>query len=53
MGENIQVGNEETKSNGMRNQVTPPYIAETMRSLSVELWSYRADNESLIKSQEE
>ena len=37
MGENIQVENAETESNGRRNQETPPDIAATMRSLRVEL----------------
>ena len=37
MRENFRVGNDETKSNGGRNQETPPDIAATMRSLRVEL----------------
>ena len=37
MGENIQVENVETISYGRRNQVTPLDIAETMRTLIVEL----------------
>ena len=53
MGENIQVENAETESNGKRNQETPPYIATTMRSLRVELQSCREDNERMIKAQEE
>ena len=32
MGENVRVENDETESNGRRNQETPPYIAATMRS---------------------
>ena len=36
MGEKMQVENAETKSNGRRNQETPPYIATTTRSLRVE-----------------
>ena len=50
MGENMQAINAMTKSNGCRNQETPPNIAETMRSLRVELQSYREDNERLIKA---
>ena len=37
MGENVRVGNDETKSNGRIFQDTLPYIATTMRSLRVEL----------------
>ena len=50
MGENIQVGNAETESNGRRFQDTPPDFAATMRSLRVEMQSYRADNERLVKA---
>ena len=40
MGENIQVDNLETESNGRRNQETPSDIAANMRSLvRVELQS--------------
>ena len=39
-GENVQVGNVETKSRGRRFQDTPPYFATTMRSLRVEMQSY-------------
>ena len=53
MGENIRFGNSKTKSNGRRFQDTPPYFAATMRSLRVEMQSYRADNERLVKAQEE
>ena len=37
MGANIHVENAETKSNSRRNQVIPPDIIETMRSLGVEM----------------
>ena len=50
MGENIQVENAETKSNGRRNQETPPDIAATMRILRVGLQSCREDNERMIKA---
>ena len=53
MGENVWVGNAETESNGRRFQDTPPNFAATMRSLRVEMQSYRADNERLVKAQEE
>ena len=48
MGENV-----ETESNGRRFQYTPPDFAATMRSLRVEMQSYREDNERLVKAQEE
>ena len=53
MGENIHVGNAETKSNGRIFQETPLDFAATMRSLRVEMKSYREDNEILVKDQEE
>ena len=53
MGENIHVGNAETKSNGRIFQETPLDFIATMRSLRVEMQSYREDNERLVKAQEE
>ena len=53
MGENIRVGNAKIESNGRIFQDTPPDFAATMRSLRVEMQSYRADNERLAKAQEE
>ena len=50
MGENIQVENAKTKSNGRRYQETPLDIAATMRSLRVEMQSYREDDERMIKA---
>jgi hypothetical protein len=47
----LHVKNAETESNECRNQETPRDIAETMRSLKVEIRCYRADNERLIKAQ--
>ena len=41
MGENVRVGNVETKSNRRRFQDTPPDFAATMRSLRVDMQSYR------------
>ena len=52
MGGNVRIGNVETESNGRRLQDTPPDFATTMRSLRVEMQSYRADNERLVKAQE-
>ena len=53
MGVNVRIGNAETESNGRRFQDTPPEFAATVRSLRVELQIYRADNERMIKAQEE
>ena len=53
MGEKIHVGNVETESNGRRLQETPSDFAATMRSLRVEMQSYREDNERLVKALEE
>ena len=53
MGDNIQIENAKTESNGRRNQETPPDIATTMRSLRVDLQSCREDTERMIKYQEE
>ena len=52
MGENVRVGNAETKCNGRRLQETHPNLAATMRILRVEMKSYREDNERLVKAQE-
>ena len=52
MGENVRVGHSEIESNGRRFQDTPPDFAATMRSLRVEMQSYKADNERLVKAQE-
>ena len=53
MEENVRVGNVETESNGRRFQDTPPDFVATMRSLRVDMKSYRADNERSVKAQEE
>ena len=37
MGENVRVGNDDTKSNGRRFQDTPPNFAATMRILRVDM----------------
>ena len=53
MGENVRVGNDETKSNGRIFQDTPLNFAATMRSLRVDLKSCREDNERILKAQED
>ena len=50
MGKNVRIGNVEIETNGRRFQDTPPDFAATMRSLGVEIQSYRANNERLIKA---
>ena len=49
MGENFRVGNAETESNGRRFEETPPDLVATMRSLRVEMQSYREDNEGWLR----
>ena len=44
MGGNVRIGNAEIDFNGRRFQDTPPNFLATMRSLTVEIQSYRADN---------
>ena len=51
MGGNVRVGNVEIESNGRIFQDTPPDFAATMTILRVEIQSYRADNERLVKAQ--
>ena len=49
MGENANVGNDDTESNGRRFQETLPDIVATMRILRVEMQLYKAKNEILVK----
>jgi hypothetical protein len=44
--------NRDEESNERRAVETPPDLAETVRILMVELQSYKADNERLIKEKE-
>ena len=50
MGENVQVGKVETKSNGRRLQETPLDFAATMRSIMAEMQSYKEHKEILVKA---
>ena len=52
-GQDMSVGNAETKTNGHRENVNPREFVETMRSLRMEVQSYREDNERLLKAQEQ
>lgn len=47
------MGNREIESNGHRDNINPLELVETMRTLKMEVQSYRADNERLLKAQEE
>ena len=51
-GLNINMGNEETKFNGHRESFDPIELVEAMRSMKMEVQSYREDNEKLIRTQE-
>ena len=42
-----------TESSRRIFQDSPPHFATTMRTLSVEMQSYREDNEILVKAQED
>ena len=53
MGQNVQIGNVETESNGRRFQDYPPDFVATMRSLRVVMQIHREDNERLVKALEE
>jgi hypothetical protein len=44
--------NRDEESNKRREAGTPPGLAETMRSLMVELQRCKADNERMMKGQE-
>jgi hypothetical protein len=48
-GKNIIVGNAETESNGYRSRVEKENLVETMRSLKIEVQSYKVDNERLMR----
>ena len=50
MGENVQVGNAETESNGKILQENPLDFSATMRIIMVEMQSYRVDNQRLVKA---
>jgi hypothetical protein len=50
-GQNISVGNVETKSNGHKDKGEKETLIETVRSLKIEVWSYKVDNEILMREQ--
>ena len=52
-GGNASIRNDEIESNGRRFQYTPQDFSSNMRILGVDIQSYGADNERLIKAREE
>jgi hypothetical protein len=50
-GQNISVGNAETESNGHKGRGEQETLIETVRSLRIEVQSYKEDNERLIREQ--
>jgi hypothetical protein len=49
----ITLDNKEIESNGHRSKVELVELVETMKSLGLEVQSYRVGNERLIRAQEE
>jgi seryl-tRNA synthetase len=48
-GHNTRVGNAETNSNGCKERGEKETLLETIRSLKIEVQSYKADNERLMR----
>jgi hypothetical protein len=48
-GHNTIVGNVETESNGRKGKVEKEMLLETVRSLKMEVQSYKEDNEILMR----
>jgi hypothetical protein len=48
-GQNTRVGNAETKSNGRKGRGEQETLIETVRSLKIEVQSYKVDNERLMR----
>jgi FtsZ-binding cell division protein ZapB len=48
-GQNTRVGNAETESNGQKGKGEHETLIETIRSLKMEVQSYKADNERLMR----
>jgi hypothetical protein len=49
--QNIRVGNAETKSNRKKARGKKETLIETVRSLKIEVKSYKVDNERLMREQ--
>jgi hypothetical protein len=52
-GLNINLGNEETQSNGYRSRVEPIELVKAMKSLRMEAKRYRDNNERIVRVQED
>jgi hypothetical protein len=50
-GQNIIVGNAETESNGHKGREEQETLIEIVRSMQIEVWSYKEDNERLIREE--
>jgi hypothetical protein len=48
-GQNTRVGNVETESNGRKEKGEEETLIEIVRSLKMEVQSYKADNERLMR----
>jgi hypothetical protein len=48
-GQNTRVGNAETESNGHKGKGEKETLIEIVRSLNMEVQSYKADNERLMR----
>jgi hypothetical protein len=48
-GQNTRVGNAETKSNGHKGRGENETLIETVKSLKIEVQSYKVDNERLMR----
>ena len=50
-GQNTRVGNAETESNGRKGKGEQEKLIETVRSMNMEVQSYKEDNERLMREQ--
>ena len=50
-GQNTEVGNAETESNGRKGKGEKETLIEIVRILKIEVQRYKADNERLIREQ--
>ena len=48
-GHNTRVGNAETESNGRKEKGEQETLIETVRSLKIEVQSYKEDNDRLMR----
>jgi hypothetical protein len=48
-GQNTRIGNVETESNGRKGRGEQETLLETVKSLKIEVQSYKADNERMMR----